>query len=93
MTASVSCSDRVHTGCIACCHLCVKEQRDRARGHANPPAIGRTLEGEIDCEAVWGLEGWWLDSLVSRPNRLQIWGNDASRRNTVRVFIYPNRVC
>ena len=74
VTASVSCSEKARAGCIACWHLCAKEQRDRTRGRANPPAIGRALEGEIDCEAVWGQEGWWLDSLASRPNRLQIWG-------------------
>lgn len=34
-------------------------QRSCNPGCANVPAIGRSVEGEIDCKVVWGYEGWW----------------------------------
>lgn len=35
----------------------------------------------VDCKVVWGYEDVWVECLATRPNRLQLWGADASRRN------------
>lgn len=39
------------------------------------------MEVTIDCKVVWGYEDVWVECLATRPNRLQLWGADASRRN------------
>ncbi len=35
----------------------------------------------VECKVVWGYEDVWVSALAKRPNRLQLWGADASRRN------------
>jgi hypothetical protein len=35
----------------------------------------------VDCKVVWGYEDVWVECLATQPNRLHLWGADASRRN------------